>query len=68
MAVTLAKQGNIAGATKEFQEAVRIEPKLAEAHAGLARTLVMQGKNDEAVVHYQKALRLLKAQRAAAAR
>ena len=62
LAVALAEQGDFEAADKEFREALRIEPNLAEAHAGLARALSAQGKKDEAVQHYQEAVRLLKLQ------
>jgi Tfp pilus assembly protein PilF len=62
LAVALAEQGDFAGADKEFRQALRLEPNLAEAHAGLARALSAQGKKDEAVRHYQEAVRLLKSQ------
>jgi Tfp pilus assembly protein PilF len=62
LAVALAGEGDFEGADKEFREALRVEPNLAEAHAGLARALSAQGKKDEAVRHYQEAVRLLKSQ------
>ena len=39
-----------------------LRESLAEAHAGLARALSAQGNKDEAVQHYQEAVRLLKSQ------
>jgi Tfp pilus assembly protein PilF len=41
---------------------LRIQPNFAEAHAGLARVLAAQKKPEEAMRHYQEALRLLKQQ------
>jgi cytochrome c-type biogenesis protein CcmH/NrfG len=39
---------------------VRNEPEHAEAHESLGRALAQQGKRDEAVQHYQEALRIMK--------
>jgi Tfp pilus assembly protein PilF len=44
--------------------ALQMEPSLAEAHIGLARTLATEGKRDEAIRHYQEGLRLLRSQSA----
>jgi hypothetical protein len=40
-----------------------MQPGSAEIHQQLARALAQQGKKEEAVEHYQEALRLVKAGR-----
>lgn len=54
----LLKQGRVAEATAELEEAVRLAPGSAEAHATLGLALAGQGKLGEAIVHYSEALRL----------
>ena len=63
LAITLAKQGRLDEAAELFEAALRIDPNLAEAHAGMGRLLAMQKKPEEATRHYQEALRILKAQK-----
>ena len=58
-----AGQGNVNEAINHFQEALRINPEFAEAHAALARALTMQGKRSEAIDHYEEALRLLRSKK-----
>ena len=46
-----------------FERALRIDPNFAEAPTALGRVLVARGKPNEAMTHYETALRLLKSQR-----
>jgi tetratricopeptide (TPR) repeat protein len=41
-----------------FQEAVRLEPAAAEAHANLANNLLRLGRHEQAIFHYRLALQL----------
>lgn len=43
-------------AFKEFSAAVKENPGLAEAHYSLGNIMAKQGKSDEAIGYYQKAL------------
>ena len=45
-------------AMAEFREALRLKPDSAEAHSNLGKTLVDQGKLDEAIAEYRSAMRL----------
>jgi tetratricopeptide (TPR) repeat protein len=58
--VILAGQGELNKATNLFRQALRIQPEFADAHIHLAQTLALQGNKDEAVQHYNEALRILK--------
>jgi len=68
LAITLANQGSLTEATQILEKAVAINPNSLEAHSALARVLAARGKEADAIVHYQQALKLLKSQRAAAAK
>jgi tetratricopeptide (TPR) repeat protein len=59
----LAERGELKEAIDQFNQAVGLAPELAEAHESLARALALQGKRDEAVQHYQHALRILQSRR-----
>ena len=54
-AQALFDTGDAAGAEPMFLAALGIDPKNAQAHAGLARILVGRGMTAEAVEHYQAA-------------
>jgi tetratricopeptide (TPR) repeat protein len=54
-----AQQDRLDEAVVNFQQALRIQPGVAEIHENLARTLARQGKSTEALEEYQAALRLL---------
>ena len=54
------QQDRLEDAVRNFQHALRIEPAVVEIHENLARTLARQGKKQEAVQHYEEALRLSK--------
>jgi Tfp pilus assembly protein PilF len=53
-----AAQNHIAAAANAFYQALRIQPDFIPAHQSLAQLLLMQGKRDEAMKHYQEAVRL----------
>ena len=55
--VALAEEGDLAGATEQFQEAVEDYPGSAEANNNLAQALALQGDYAAAIPHYQAALR-----------
>jgi tetratricopeptide (TPR) repeat protein len=50
--------GKFSEAIKQFNEALRIEPGVAETHYNLANALRMEGRIEEAVYQYRAALRL----------
>jgi protein O-mannosyl-transferase len=54
----LLNLGKTADAIKHLSEALRINPRFAEAHNNLGRALDMQGATAEAISHYHEALRL----------
>lgn len=54
----LGNRGKIDDAIGKFQEALRINPSFADAHANLAVALGLQEKFNEAIPHYAEALRL----------
>jgi Tfp pilus assembly protein PilF len=39
---------------------LRVRPDYAQAHQSLAQLLLLQGKKEEAAMHYQAAVRLMK--------
>jgi Flp pilus assembly protein TadD len=41
-----------------YNDALRIDPRLAQAHNGLGAALAMQGQDDRALTEYAEALRL----------
>jgi tetratricopeptide (TPR) repeat protein len=43
-----------------FQQAVQLQPGVAEIHENLARALARQGKKEEAARQYEEAIRLLR--------
>ena len=45
-------------AIAQYREALRLDPKLAEAHNGLGAALATAGHADEAMAEYEKALEL----------
>jgi len=55
-----AERGELSKAVLLFRQAPRIQPEFADAHIHLAQTLALQGNKDEAVQHYNEALRILK--------
>ena len=41
------------GAEKEFQQALRLNPNLADAHQGYSRLLCIMGRTEEALPHME---------------
>ncbi len=58
LGATLAESGKLEEALREFEEALRLDPKYVDAHANAAHLLTMLGRNDEAAEHLRTALRL----------
>jgi Tfp pilus assembly protein PilF len=56
--VILWNAGKIAEAKKNFEEAVRLDPKLPDAHYWLGMALVNEGKLPEAAPHFEDYLKL----------
>jgi tetratricopeptide (TPR) repeat protein len=54
----LLKKGKLDEAILEYQKALEIKPKDAEAHRDLGNVFLKKGKLDEAVLEYQKALEI----------
>jgi len=50
------KEGDAAGATKEFAEAVRLKPELLEARLNLGIALFNQHRNPEALEQFEEVL------------
>jgi len=57
-ACTLDTQGDLNGALREFQEAVRLRPSNAEAYNDMALTLMKLGRRQDAVNSFQQSLRI----------
>jgi tetratricopeptide (TPR) repeat protein len=55
--VALAEEGDLTGATEQFQQAVEGLPESAEANNNLAQALALQNDYEAAIPHYQAALR-----------
>lgn len=58
LGMALERRGEVANATREFSEAVRIDPELARAHSNLARCLAEQGDMHGAIREYRRTLQL----------
>jgi tetratricopeptide (TPR) repeat protein len=58
LGVALARQGRLAEALANYQEAIRINPSLVLAHNNLGNLLNNTGKLEEALVEYRKAVQL----------
>ena len=56
--VILWNAGKIPEAKKNFEEAVRLDPKMADAHYWLGMALVNEGKLPEAAPHFEDYLKL----------
>jgi tetratricopeptide (TPR) repeat protein len=56
--VILWNAGKIQDAKKNFEDAVRLDPKLADAHYWLGMALVNEGKLPEAAPHFEDYLKL----------
>jgi Flp pilus assembly protein TadD len=63
--MALAAQDELDQAIDHFRQAVRLQPEFAEAHESLAQALVQQGRKEDAVHHYNEALRIMKSRREA---
>jgi Flp pilus assembly protein TadD len=57
LGIELAVAGRGAEATQHFEEALRLQPNLADARNNLANELLRQGRLPEAIAHYETALR-----------
>ena len=54
----LAGQGELAAAIEQHTQALRINPRLAEAHNSLGNIYLRQGRLSEAMEHYTEAIRI----------
>ncbi len=50
--------GQAEEAIVQYQEALKLDPALAQAHNGLGAALAREGRDDEAMAQYEEALRL----------
>jgi tetratricopeptide (TPR) repeat protein len=55
----LLAMGKAAEAVARYQESVRLDPEVEDAHYNLAIALARVGKIDEAIHHYEEALKIL---------
>jgi tetratricopeptide (TPR) repeat protein len=51
----MANQGRTEQAVIHYLESLKINPNLAPAHFGLGQLLATQGRNADAIAHFQKA-------------
>ena len=58
LGVELSRQGKFEAATAHYTEALRLNPRYADAHNNLGVVLSRQGKFEAAAAHYAEALRL----------
>jgi Tfp pilus assembly protein PilF len=58
MAAVLLREGRAAEAERAFRESLRDDPKHPEVHDGLGASLLMQGRNKEALPHLDRAVEL----------
>jgi len=58
LGAVLERDGKIAAAIDEFQQALRINPRFAPPHRNWGNALVRQGRFEEAIEHYTAALRI----------
>jgi len=54
----LGRKGQLDGAIRQYQEAIRLKPGYAHAHHNLGIALEKKGQLDEAIRQYQEAIRL----------
>jgi tetratricopeptide (TPR) repeat protein len=65
--LVLYAEGEYASAHERLEQVVEMAPDFGRGHHWLARVLVQLGQEDQALAHYQEALRLLPADQALAA-
>lgn len=51
-----AKQGKMAKAEQAIRQAIRLDPNYAEAHENLGRLMLEQKRDDDAIVHFRRAV------------
>lgn len=56
--IALTEQGNLDSAIMQYQEALRVWPRSANAHINLGAALAQQGRFPEAIEQYQAAINL----------
>ena len=58
MANVLVMLGKVDDGVAQYREALRLDPRYAQAHYNLAVTLIQAGRREEAIAHLEEALRL----------
>jgi tetratricopeptide (TPR) repeat protein len=58
MGDALYKEGHVQEAMDHYEQALRINPELAEVHYNLGNVLSQAGRADEAIGHYEQALQI----------
>ena len=58
LALLLARQGDMEGATAEFREALKIDEQYTNAYYNLGRVMLQQGRPAEATKYFETALEL----------
>ena len=58
LGVALGQTGRLGEAIAHLQQALRIDPDLAEVHNNLGIALVQTGRIEDAIAHYQQALQI----------
>jgi Flp pilus assembly protein TadD len=54
----LVRQGKLAEAMEQLNEALRLNPNSAETHEALGAALAMSGKAEQSITHFLAALRI----------
>jgi Flp pilus assembly protein TadD len=58
LGIALARRGELEEATRSFEKALALNPKLSEAHFNLGSVLALQGRLSDATAHLEEAVRI----------